>query len=160
MDGRLHDLGVFLTDMAVLGTTAPRCCWDAPITGSVCGEPASHFVDRMVDLDLGVRRYEYRCEKHVSYDAAVDRAAGDTCDDLLQWEDVLQEARKAETKEQILVILERQERIARLWHEAYSEYAERLLALAGSGTIEEIDRAYRATIGEARRRIVNLRNDL
>ncbi len=142
---------IFAEAFADLAAQGARCSWSDPATEEVCGESATHFEGELVDYDAWAMRYEYRCHKHALFEGLASDGMASYCEESIEWEHLLQEARAAETKDQILTILEREHRRADLLYRAHHEYMERILEIEGPGTVEELDSLYRSTVEAARR---------
>jgi len=90
-----------------------------------CGQPAEYWVTEPVSSGTYELRLYWLCRQHAELRDA-EEEWGDRISDLLEWERVLEEARKAKTKEEILALLERKcEERQRLCNE-FAAYADSL----------------------------------
>ena len=146
MKASFRELEQAAQDLELQGTA---CSWEDPATGEVCGGAPSHVGWELVSAEPMVQCCEYRCMKHAEHDDAIVEA-GDHCDELLNWERVIEKARGVETKEQVLAILERERLKADRRHAAELKFGERLLEIDGPGTVAEINEIYDETVGANR----------
>src|SRR5215212_7032855 len=90
-----------------------------------CGQPAEYWVTEPVSSGTYELRLYWICRQHAELRDA-EEEWGDRISDLLEWERVLEEARKEKTKEEILALLERKcEERQRLCNE-FAAYADSL----------------------------------
>jgi hypothetical protein len=89
--------------------SGPKCAYKA--TGELdacpaCGRPAEYCETQSVSTDPYELRLYWLCRQHAELRDA-EEEWGDHISDLLEWERVLDEACKAETREEIVALLEK-----------------------------------------------------
>ena len=87
----------------------PKCTYKAsgePDAYPACGQPAEYCETELVSLGTYDLRLHWVCCQHAELKDAEEQW-GDSISDLLEWERVLEEARNAETREKIGILLER-----------------------------------------------------
>jgi hypothetical protein len=97
-----------------------RCAYKAtgePGPYLACGQPAEYCETQPASTGTYELRLYWLCRQHAELRDA-EEEWGDSISDLLEWERALEEARKAETKEEIVTLLEvKCDELRRLCHE-------------------------------------------
>jgi hypothetical protein len=104
----------------------PKCTYkasDQPDAYPACGQPAEYCETEPVSLGTYDLRLHWVCRQHAELKDAEEQW-GDSISDLLEWEWVLEEARKVETRDKIVALLERKcDELRRLCDE-YAAYVD------------------------------------
>jgi hypothetical protein len=104
----------------------PKCTYKAsgePDASPACGQPAEYCETEPVSTGTYDLRLYWLCRQHAELEDAEEGWA-DSISVLLEWERVLYEARKVETKEKIVALLERKcDELRRLCDE-YAAYVD------------------------------------
>jgi hypothetical protein len=98
---------------------------DGPNLYPLCGQPAEYCETQPVSTNMDELRLYWLCRQHAELKDA-EEEWGDSISDLLEWERVLDQAREAETKEEIVALLERKREALRRLCDEFAAYADSL----------------------------------
>ena len=104
----------------------PKCAYKAtsqPDPYPACGHPAEYCETEPVSTNTYELRLYWLCRQHAELKDA-EEEWGDSISNLLEWERVLDEARKVETKEEIVALLERKCNVLRRLCDEFAAYVD------------------------------------
>ena len=104
----------------------PKCAYKAtsqPDPYPACGHPAEYCETEPVSTNMYELRLYWLCRQHAELKDA-EEEWGDSINNLLEWERVLDEARKVETKEEIVALLERKCNVLRRLCDEFAAYVD------------------------------------
>ena len=106
----------------------PTCAYKAsgePSPYPLCAQPAEYCETQPVSSGSHELRLYWLCRQHAALKDA-EEEWGDSISDLLEWERVLDQAREAETKEEIVALLERKREALRTLCDEFAAYVDSL----------------------------------